>query len=218
PPCRRAYRARLRGPPRPPRPAPRGRPGPPLRPPGRDHRRPALSPDAGRVDRDRPSRRAGLSPGGALARPGAERGPHPARPPHPGRAGGGPGRGHLGGGPADPAGPPDRDPAGRLRHRAGGRPDRPGGGECGQPPVGPDPGPPPGRLGGATVATRLSALTVVPHLAVGALLWGTMVALVCHADRFAGTAGRDPAEPEPAPARTAGQAVQAYFLLTKRRS
>ncbi len=38
-----------------------------------------------------------------------------------------------------------------------------------------------------------------------------------HADRFAGTAGRDPAEPEPAPARTAGQSVRAYFLLTKPR-
>ena len=39
-------------------------------------------------------------------------------------------------------------------------------------------------LGLANVANRLSALTVVPHLAVGALLWGTMVALVLHADRF----------------------------------
>ncbi|HYJ73395.1 MAG TPA: heme o synthase, partial [Actinomycetota bacterium] len=72
-------------------------------------------------------------------------------------------------------------------------------------------------LGVANVANRLSALTVVPHLTVGALLWGTMVALACHADRFAGTAGRDPAEPEPAPARSAGQSVRAYFLLTKPR-
>ena len=32
-------------------------------------------------------------------------------------------------------------------------------------------------LGVANVANRLSALTVIPHLAVGALLWGTMVAL-----------------------------------------
>src|SRR4029450_7501949 len=185
PPCRRAYRARLRGPPRPPRPGPPGRPGPPLRPPGRDHRRPALSPDAGRLDRDRPSRRAGLSPGGALARPGAERGPHPARPPHPGRAGGGPGRGHLGGGPADPAGPPERDPA---------RPPRPP-----PPPVAGRPGYATGLVAGqiglgvANVANRLSALTVVPHLAVGALLWGTMVALWLHAERFAGHDGRDPA-------------------------
>jgi heme o synthase len=72
-------------------------------------------------------------------------------------------------------------------------------------------------LGVANVANRLSGLTVVPHLAVGALLWGTMVALALHADRFAGTAGRDPAEPEPAPARAAGQSVRAYFLLTKPR-
>jgi heme o synthase len=72
-------------------------------------------------------------------------------------------------------------------------------------------------LGVANVANRLSALTVVPHLAVGALLWGTMVALVLHADRFAGTSERDPAEPEPAPERTAGQSVRAYFLLTKPR-
>ena len=72
-------------------------------------------------------------------------------------------------------------------------------------------------LGLANVANRLSALTVVPHLAVGALLWGTMVALVLHADRFAGIPERDPAEPEPAPARSAGQSARAYFLLTKPR-
>jgi protoheme IX farnesyltransferase len=72
-------------------------------------------------------------------------------------------------------------------------------------------------LGMANVANRLSALTVVPHLTVGALLWGTMVALVLHADRFAGTSVRDPAEPEPAPARTARQSARAYFLLTKPR-
>jgi heme o synthase len=72
-------------------------------------------------------------------------------------------------------------------------------------------------LGMANVANRLSALTVVPHLTVGALLWGTMVALVLHADRFAGTGVRDPAEPEPAPPRTARQSAKAYFLLTKPR-
>jgi protoheme IX farnesyltransferase len=72
-------------------------------------------------------------------------------------------------------------------------------------------------LGVANVANRLSALTVVPHLAVGALLWGTMVALWLHADRFAGTDVRDPAEPTPAPARTARQSARAYFLLTKPR-
>jgi protoheme IX farnesyltransferase len=72
-------------------------------------------------------------------------------------------------------------------------------------------------LGVANVANRLSALTVVPHLAVGALLWGTMVALWLHADRFSGTAERDPAEPESAPARAARQSATAYFLLTKPR-
>ena len=72
-------------------------------------------------------------------------------------------------------------------------------------------------LGAANVANRLSALTVVPHLAVGSLLWGTMFALVLHADRFAGAAGRDQAEPEPAPARTARESLTAYFLLTKPR-
>src|SRR6266536_787656 len=72
-------------------------------------------------------------------------------------------------------------------------------------------------LGVANVANRLSALTVVPHLAVGSLLWGTMFALVLHADRLAGAAGRDQAEPEPAPARTARESLTAYFLLTKPR-
>jgi heme o synthase len=72
-------------------------------------------------------------------------------------------------------------------------------------------------LGVANVANRLSALTVVPHLAVGALLWGTLFALLLHADRFSGVPGRDPAEPEPAPARSARQSATAYFLLTKPR-
>jgi heme o synthase len=72
-------------------------------------------------------------------------------------------------------------------------------------------------LGVANVANRLSALTVVPHLAVGALLWGTMFALLLHADRFAGTPQGDPDAPAPAPARTARQSVTAYFLLTKPR-
>ncbi len=72
-------------------------------------------------------------------------------------------------------------------------------------------------LGVANVANRLSALTVVPHLAVGSLLWGTMFALVLHADRFAGRVERDEAEPEPVPARTARQSLTTYFLLTKPR-
>jgi protoheme IX farnesyltransferase len=72
-------------------------------------------------------------------------------------------------------------------------------------------------LGAANVANRLSALTVVPHLVVGSLLWGTMFALVLHAHRFTGTGERDPAEPEPLPARSARQSAAAYFLLTKPR-
>jgi heme o synthase len=72
-------------------------------------------------------------------------------------------------------------------------------------------------LGAANVANRLSALTVVPHLVVGSLLWGTMVALVLHADRFVGAGERDSAEPEPRPARSARQSAAAYFLLTKPR-
>ncbi|HEU4399185.1 MAG TPA: heme o synthase, partial [Actinomycetota bacterium] len=72
-------------------------------------------------------------------------------------------------------------------------------------------------LGAANVGNRLSALTVVPHLVVGSLLWGTMFALLLHADRFAGTLERDPAEPEPLPARGARESAAAYFLLTKPR-
>src|SRR6266536_2403891 len=72
-------------------------------------------------------------------------------------------------------------------------------------------------LGIANVANRLSALTVVPHLAVGSLLWGTMFALVLHADRFAGATGRDQAEPAPAPDRTTRESLTTYFLLTKPR-
>jgi heme o synthase len=72
-------------------------------------------------------------------------------------------------------------------------------------------------LGAANVVNRLSALTVVPHLVVGSLLWGTMFALLLHAHRFSGTIERDPAEPAPLPARTARESATAYFLLTKPR-
>ncbi len=63
-------------------------------------------------------------------------------------------------------------------------------------------------LGAANVANRLSALTVVPHLVVGSLLWGTMFSLLLHAHRFSGTGERDPAEPEPLPARSARRALE----------
>ena len=72
-------------------------------------------------------------------------------------------------------------------------------------------------LGVANVADRLSALTVVPHLAVGSLLWGTMFALVLHADRFGDTVERERSEPAPGPARTAKESLTTYFLLTKPR-
>src|SRR6266511_1708497 len=72
-------------------------------------------------------------------------------------------------------------------------------------------------LGAANVANRLSALTVVPHLVVGSLLWGTIFSLLLHAHRFSGTGERDPAEPKPLPARNARQSAAAYFLLTKPR-
>jgi len=72
-------------------------------------------------------------------------------------------------------------------------------------------------LGAANVWGRLSALSVVPHLAVGSALWGVTVALALHADRFAGTPERDPAEPEPGPARSARQTAGAYLALTKPR-
>jgi protoheme IX farnesyltransferase len=72
-------------------------------------------------------------------------------------------------------------------------------------------------LGMANVVNRLSALTVVPHLAVGSLLWGVMFALVLHADRFAGTAERDPAEPRPTSTRSARESIVTYFQLTKPR-
>ncbi len=72
-------------------------------------------------------------------------------------------------------------------------------------------------LGMANVSNRLSALTVVPHLVVGSLLWGVMFALVLHADRFAGTVERDPAEPRPTSTRSTRESIVTYFQLTKPR-
>jgi protoheme IX farnesyltransferase len=72
-------------------------------------------------------------------------------------------------------------------------------------------------LGIANVVDRLSALTVVPHLAVGSLLWGTMFALVLHADRFGDAVERDRTEPAPVATRTAKESLTTYFLLTKPR-
>jgi protoheme IX farnesyltransferase len=72
-------------------------------------------------------------------------------------------------------------------------------------------------LGAANVANRLSALTVVPHLAVGSLLWGTMFLLVLHADRAAAGAGEPAAGPPRAPASSLRRTVGAYLALTKPR-
>ena len=75
-------------------------------------------------------------------------------------------------------------------------------------------------LGAGNVWLRLSALTVVPHLAVGSLLWGVTFALALYARRYAvpsaaggtggGTAGvREPLAPAGAPRPTKAKARQA---------
>ncbi len=71
-------------------------------------------------------------------------------------------------------------------------------------------------LGAANVWDRLSALSVVPHLAVGSLTFGTLVALVLHAGRYAG-APRSSEEPSPAPRRPLRATAGAYLALTKPR-
>jgi hypothetical protein len=72
-------------------------------------------------------------------------------------------------------------------------------------------------LGVANVANRLSALTVVPHLAVGRPALGDHGGPGAARRPVRRHPERDPAEPEPAPARTARQSARAYFLLTKPR-
>jgi protoheme IX farnesyltransferase len=70
-------------------------------------------------------------------------------------------------------------------------------------------------LGGLNVVSRLSALFVVPHLAVGAALWGLAVWLVLAQRRLgrADVAMREPARDAPGPIDTA----RAYIALTKPR-
>ncbi len=74
-------------------------------------------------------------------------------------------------------------------------------------------------LGAANVWSRLSALFVVPHLAVGAALFATLVWLYLAARRQPAPA-RDPAAPgtaaEPGPP-TRGDTIRAYVALTKPR-
>jgi protoheme IX farnesyltransferase len=78
-------------------------------------------------------------------------------------------------------------------------------------------------LGGLNVWWRLSALSVVPHLLVGALLWGALLALALSA-RAAGIptgagagTGAGAARQEPARGRGIRQRIGAYLLLTKPR-
>jgi protoheme IX farnesyltransferase len=72
-------------------------------------------------------------------------------------------------------------------------------------------------LGGLNVLSRLSALFVVPHLAVGAALWGLAVWLLLATRRMRASEVRlpvaRPAEREPG----SGDTVRAYIALTKPR-
>jgi len=78
-------------------------------------------------------------------------------------------------------------------------------------------------LGAANVWSRLSALFVVPHLAVGAALWAALVLLYLAIRRSAATqpstAGAElPARSEgAAPASSLGRSLRAYLALTKPR-
>jgi len=77
-------------------------------------------------------------------------------------------------------------------------------------------------LGAANVWSRLSALFVVPHLAVGAALWATMVLLYLAIRRLPmpeGAPGASGAGGElvDAPSSSTGSSVRAYIALTKPR-
>jgi protoheme IX farnesyltransferase len=76
-------------------------------------------------------------------------------------------------------------------------------------------------LGAANVWSRLSALFVVPHLAVGAALWATLVLLYLAVRRSpatqASTVGLSAGPPERTSASTVGQSLRAYLALTKPR-
>ena len=69
-------------------------------------------------------------------------------------------------------------------------------------------------LGAANVWSRLSALFVVPHLAVGAALWATLVLLYLAVRR---SPVAEAASSETVPSSTVGESVRAYFALTKPR-
>ncbi|MEP7040933.1 MAG: heme o synthase [Chloroflexota bacterium] len=69
-------------------------------------------------------------------------------------------------------------------------------------------------LGAANVWSRLSALFVVPHLAVGAALWATLVLLylALRRSRLA-----EAASAASMPSSNVGESIRAYFALTKPR-
>ena len=69
-------------------------------------------------------------------------------------------------------------------------------------------------LGAANVWSRLSALFVVPHLAVGAALWATLVLLYLAQRRSPVPEG---AAASAVPASSVGASLRAYFALTKPR-
>ena len=69
-------------------------------------------------------------------------------------------------------------------------------------------------LGAANIWSRLSALFVVPNLAVGAALWATLV-LIYLALRRSPVA--EAAAKESQPSSSVGQSIRAYFALTKPR-
>ena len=69
-------------------------------------------------------------------------------------------------------------------------------------------------LGAANVWSRLSALFVVPHLAVGAALWATLVLLYLALRR---SPVAEAASSETLPASSVGKSIRAYFALTKPR-
>jgi heme o synthase len=74
-------------------------------------------------------------------------------------------------------------------------------------------------LGAANVWSRLSALFVVPHLAVGAALWATTVLLYLALRRSPAPETADLAErpASAAPRSTLGESLRAYLALTKPR-
>jgi protoheme IX farnesyltransferase len=71
-------------------------------------------------------------------------------------------------------------------------------------------------LGGANVVSRLQALFVVPHLAVGAALWAVLVLLYLDVRRLA-PARATVGSGDPSPARRMVDTARAYVALTKPR-